>query len=1030
MKKALLIFSSILVFILLAIQSLPYLFNSKIRTRVEQEINKNVDAIVTFDRIGVSIFRHFPNVTLSLQDLIVQGKGRFSGDTLTSIKEMAIEINLTSLIIGKETEVKSIHLDEPNIDIVVLADGLANYDIAISDTSKATTDSSSTPLSVALDRIIITKGQITYDDRSTNTLLRMNHVDYTGQGDFEKDIFDMTTKMEVEQFTADYGKVRYLNEKHVKVDMIMEMDMTKFKFTFKENNIKINHFGFGMEGSFTMLDKGYDIDLKFATQETKFKNILSLVPGVYMEDLEQVQTNGELAFSGFVKGIYDDTDSLSPLPAFHLDLKVKDGMFKIDTLPAPVNNIQLELVVDNATGIEDSTRINLKAFHMDMGTHPIHGRALIVGLSNPVVDVDIIADVELSELEKMYPIKGLDLKGKLDFELKAKGTYRTENSNKKLLQIPALHLNMQLSNGRIKYDSLPAAIEDIQLQLTADNSTGKLENTVIDFKSIHFNMGKNPVHGYAKVSGYEPYSVDADIKANLDLADIEKMYPIKGLVLKGMFNLDVQAKGIYDQAKKKLPVIDAKMQLTNGFLQTSSYPEPIENIHLIAEAFNSTGNVADTRLNIAKFTYTMEDEPFEVRGSVTNMDTYAYDLKIKGLVDLGKITKVYPVPGYQLTGMIDSDFETRGTLADLEAGKYDKVVSDGSIEVKNVNVKGDDLPQRINIKDALFTFTPAKIIMSRFDGQFGKSHVQITGDLSNYMSFLSTAKNKSLVTADLKLTCDTLDLNEWLANNVSTPSNNKTATTAADTSVHPQISVWEVPKNLDFTFDSDISVVKYEDMFITKMDGEIRIKDGVLSMDETGFNTLNALFSVSGDYDTRDLNHPLFDFKLNIKELDINKAYKELKIMRDLAPAAADAYGIFSIDYSLKGELDQNMSPKTQTLTGGGQVRIADAKVDGMKMFDEISKAAKKQELNDPHLKDVVIDTEVRDNKLYVKPFSMNISGFDMDIEGVNNISGAINYVVKIELFPIDKLKIPCHVTGTYDNPKVILGKGKTDVTK
>lgn len=72
----------------------------------------------------------------------------------------------------------------------------------------------------------------------------------------------------------------------------------------------------------------------------------------------------------------------------------------------------------------------------------------------------------------------------------------------------------------------------------------------------------------------------------------------------------------------------------------------------------------------------------------------------------------------------------------------------------------------------------------------------------------------------------------------------------------------------------------------------------------------------------------------------------------------------------------------------------------------------------------MVINSEIRDNKLYVKPFSLKVSGFNTDIEGVNNINGTIKYLVKIELLPITKLKIPFHVVGTYDKPKIELGKG------
>jgi hypothetical protein len=112
------------------------------------------------------------------------------------------------------------------------------------------------------------------------------------------------------------------------------------------------------------------------------------------------------------------------------------------------------------------------------------------------------------------------------------------------------------------------------------------------------------------------------------------------------------------------------------------------------------------------------------------------------------------------------------------------------------------------------------------------------------------------------------------------------------------------------------------------------------------------------------------------------------------------------------------------TLNGNGEVRIANAMINGMKVFEEISKTAKKEGIKDPHLKDFVMTTEIRDNKVFVKPFSLKISGFETDIEGVSDLNGTMQYIFKIELLPINKLKIPFHVTGTYDNPKVALGKG------
>jgi AsmA protein len=104
-------------------------------------------------------------------------------------------------------------------------------------------------------------------------------------------------------------------------------------------------------------------------------------------------------------------------------------------------------------------------------------------------------------------------------------------------------------------------------------------------------------------------------------------------------------------------------------------------------------------------------------------------------------------------------------------------------------------------------------------------------------------------------------------------------------------------------------------------------------------------------------------------------------------------------------------------------MRIAHAKINGMKIFEELSKATKRQEVNDPHLRDFVLRSEVRDNKIIIKPFSIKVSGFDADIEGTSEMTGAIQYIVKLQLLPFG-IKIPFHVSGNYDNPKVTIGKG------
>lgn len=446
-------------------------------------------------------------------------------------------------------------------------------------------------------------------------------------------------------------------------------------------------------------------------------------------------------------------------------------------------------------------------------------------------------------------------------------------------------------------------------------------------------------------------------------------------------------------------------------VKTSNYPKPLENVNLDFKFSNTNGLISDSKLLISMLKFELEGDQFEMKGSINDFKNYDYDIVIKGPLDLGKITKIYPIENVTVSGRIETDVNLQGSVSDLEKGNYEKTKANGSLTLKKIFFKTAYLPKPIEVKSGLISLTPQTIILKNMDMDCGKSCFQVSGQVKDYFCFFKD--DGDLVEANLKLDADTLDLNEW-----------KELFTGTTKEPAKSSEIWKVPTTVDFDFDSDLKFVRYEDMEIKNMKGELRIKDGVLSLTQTGFNTLNALFYVGGKYDTRDINHPHFDFDLDIQKLDIQKAYKGLKLIRELAPAAAETEGIFSINYKISGELDNKMNPKVETIVGGGELKIADAKINGMKLFDELGKAAHKKEMKDPHLKEFTLITEIKNNRLYLKPFSVKVSGFHTEIEGVTDIHGPISYQIKVELLPIEKLKVPFNVSGTYDNPKISLGKG------
>jgi hypothetical protein len=62
-------------------------------------------AKVDFKDVSLSLFRHFPKISISLDELSVVGTNEFSKDTLIAAKTLDASVNLISAIKGKDIKV-------------------------------------------------------------------------------------------------------------------------------------------------------------------------------------------------------------------------------------------------------------------------------------------------------------------------------------------------------------------------------------------------------------------------------------------------------------------------------------------------------------------------------------------------------------------------------------------------------------------------------------------------------------------------------------------------------------------------------------------------------------------------------------------------------------------------------------------------------------------------------------------------------------------------------------------------------------
>jgi hypothetical protein len=410
-KKILKITAFTLLFLIAFAFAAPFLFKKQILSLVKTEINKSINAKADFKDISISFFRHFPKVSVALQDLSIAGVNDFEGDTLIAAKEIDAAINFMSVVKGSDYKIYSIAINEPRIHAIVHKDGRANWDISKPDTA-ATTNGPSKPYKLNLQQYSIKKGYIYYDDAAGNMSSEIINLDHEGSGDFTADLFTLQTATTADKVSFSYGNIPYLSRVNTKIDADIEIDNKTNTYSFKKADILLNELKLAAKGFFQMPDDGsYNMDISFDAPSTDFKNILSLVPVVYQQDFAKIKTSGKAIFNGFVKGTYNEKQ----MPAYRVNLDVANGFFQYPDLPKAVKNINLQMKVDNPDGVTDHTVVDIPKAHIEFNNEPFDFRLLVKNpITNMFVDAAAKGSLDLSTVSQFVKLEaGTKLNGRL-----------------------------------------------------------------------------------------------------------------------------------------------------------------------------------------------------------------------------------------------------------------------------------------------------------------------------------------------------------------------------------------------------------------------------------------------------------------------------------------------------------------------------------------------------------------------------------------------------------------------------------------
>ena len=873
---------------------IPILFPGTISQQVKIFANKHLAGELDYKKTHLTFFRHFPSLTVSVDDFILKGSKPFEQDTLLAAKEVAVGINLKNLIFNREVKIDEIYVNDATANVFVNSKGQANYNVYVSKPSEKPKDTTGTGASIKLDLIKLKNWNIKYNDHAANVLVNAKGLNYTGKGGLSEDIFDLETDLDIDKLDFALNRIWYAQQKTLHADLITRINTNALTFVLRKNELRINELPLKFTGFVSILKDGYNLNINAASEKTTIKDMLSVLPPQYLSWVKdtKIEGNSDLFFS--LKGRFSEPKNQKP--DFKASLKVDNGFVSNTNAPVPMNNLNLDMNVE----------------------------------------------------------------------------------------LPAL-------------------------------DTDKL---LLDLRNLSFDLGKNnQFRAKVRTQGLNEMNINANIKGGIDLATLDAALGLKDIELKGLMNTDIVSNGIFSLDKKLFPKTKGYFNLKNGWLKTKYYPNPIQNINILANIHNTDGTFKSLGVKLDPFKFDFEGNPVFVNADLQNFEDVLYKVRAKGVLNVGRIYKVFAKEGFDVSGLIMADLSLNGRQSYATTGQYSKLDNRGNLILKNIKATTEYLPKSFFIKEGNFEFENEKMWFRKFFATYGKSDFALNGYLLNTINYF--IERKGTLHGKFHLKSNYILVDEFMALKEG-DNKDKSLSVEYAKEEHPRSSgVVIVPKNLDVSLEANAKKVEFKGLGLNNLLGLASVSKGEVYLKNTSFDIIGSRMKIDARYQDESPITANYDVALKVADFDVQRAYKEIDMVREMATAAKDVKGIVSLDYKLKGDFDGNMKPIYPSLEGGGNVNLRDVEVKNLKMLSTIGDNIGANAFNNPDMKGVDIKTSINNNLIHVEPFTFKVSVLRPTISGTTSFNGLLDFRVRVGLPPAGWIGFPIVVTGTHEKPKI-----------
>ena len=978
-------------------------------SKLTKIVNSLADNYITceakFGNVDLTFLSTFPDAGLKIEDVVIVNSMEGSAnDTLAKIGSLTVGIDVMAFLKDNKVIVHQVKLDDARANLYRNGRGESNFDI-FPPSEKEDTTSTAFPELIDLKKIKVNNLSAQFVDEQGGMWTIAEQFDLSLKGgmkgkDIDGDLYVWGGKLDVTMLNSGMtvsvdglevdidGK---LNDENIDADMRVNAN----KLFYQEDDST------GNAAMKTTLD---NVDLRFDGKGTMDEIAADLKMKVEKGQLEMGKTE-----------MVNETLRAS-----------KKDLLKVELPHLTVKLNKKEIWIDNS-------QVSIDDYVLNLG-----GQIFLANDHSPLrmdVNVNTEDSWQVKTLLAIVPeqytgfLKGMDVDGKLDFDITAAGAL-TDST------MPGVGGTIWMEKGRFYAPKmLPYKLDKMEGKMVVDVYPDKSKESWVKIEKLKAHTRGTNVSIEGRVDDLMgDMRVDARVKGTLPLEDVKPMIP-KGMNLVAQGNAEMDLKTNFKMSQLQKRAFEKVNAM--GSLKLREVDVTYDNMHLTAPKMAISlqmpvpekGRLGHARIVSDKINLNRgknlkaEMESADIDLKVNNMmkEQLAATFNIElGALEAEKDSMNASLGGLKLAGSVRLDSTQRNLIK-----QYNPQFN---ATTHNVLLYMPKMPEAVRLAELDLAYSPTLCNIKTAKARIGHSDIELYGTVSNLEDWLD---NKAMLKGDLNLTSEYADVDQ-LMNMISGIGSNADSLKSMrkEDAVPEEANPFIVPRNVNVTLNTHIkrSIAFGNDLH--DVAGALTVNDGRVVLDQMGFVCKAARMQLTALYRSPRPGNLFAAIDFHLLDIQIDELLNMIPAVDTLVPMLSAFDG--KANFHLAGEsyLDAFYRPKMSSLKGAAAISGQDLVVMDNSDLSTIAKLMRFKSWRDKDNKIKIDSLSVEmtcmdvghGTEIEVLPFLLSMGSYQICISGVQQFNKDCVYHLELLKNPL-LAKVGVDVKGSITKPKISLGK-------